>query len=285
MTRRMRAEVVGASGVRIGVRIDGERHAPALVFVHGWAQSARAWDTQFADPELRERFRLIAPDLRGHGSSEAPEGGYGDPETWAADLAAVLELAGGDAVVVGWSYGGLVVTDYLRTHGTRGLAGIVFVGAITEIGKGRPGGRVGPAMAGALPAALSDDLGVALPALTALAEGMAHRPVPGEVSQALLGASLAVPPRVRGALFRRDVDSADVLAAVDVPVLVVHGTDDAVVDVTAGEYTAGKIAGVSTRWWPGVGHLPFVESAREFDITLRGFAEQAFESVLGRAER
>lgn len=283
----MRSEVVGASGVRIGVRVGGERRAPAIVFVHGWAQSARVWDTQFADPEL-SRFHLLAPDLRGHGSSEVPEGGYDDPAAWADDLAAVLDLAGGDAVVVGWSYGGLVIADYLRTHGTRGLAGLVFVGAITEIGKGRPGGRVGPAMAGALPAALSDDVDVALPALTALGEGMAAQPVPGEVEQALLGTSLAVPPRVRRALFRRDIGSADVLSAVDVPALVLHGTDDAVVDVTAGEYTAGKIEGASTRWWSGVGHLPFVESAREFDTTLRGFAEQAFDDAegnLGRAER
>ncbi|WP_433470956.1 alpha/beta fold hydrolase [Saccharomonospora azurea] len=283
----MRSEVVGASGVRIGVRVGGQRRAPAIVFVHGWAQSARVWDTQFADPEL-SRFHLLAPDLRGHGSSEVPEGGYDDPAAWADDLSAVLDLAGGDAVVVGWSYGGLVIADYLRTHGTRGLAGLVFVGAITEIGKGRPGGRVGPAMAGALPAALSDDVDVALPALTALGEGMAAQPVPGEVEQALLGTSLAVPPRVRRALFRRDIGSADALSAVDVPALVLHGTDDAVVDVTAGEYTAGKIEGASTRWWSGVGHLPFVESAREFDTTLRGFAEQAFDDAegnLGRAER
>ncbi|EID54006.1 alpha/beta fold hydrolase [Saccharomonospora xinjiangensis] len=273
----MGSEVVGASGVRIGVRIGGERDRPALVFVHGWAQSARVWDTQFADPALRERFRLIAPDLRGHGESEAPETGYDDPETWAADLAAVLDLAGGDAVVIGWSYGGLVIADYLRVHGTRGLAGVVFAGAITEIGRGRPGGKIGPAMVGALPAALSDDLDVALPALASLAKGMAHRPIPGALSQALLGASLAVPPAVRTALFRRDAGNADVLAAVDVPALVIHGTDDAVVDVTAGEYTAGKIAGASARWLRGVGHLPFVEAADEFDTTLRAFAEQALE--------
>ncbi|WP_329812684.1 alpha/beta fold hydrolase, partial [Streptomyces sp. GSL17-113] len=68
----MRSEVVGASGVRIGVRVGGQRRAPAIVFVHGWAQSARVWDTQFADPEL-SRFHLLAPDLRGHGSSEVPE--------------------------------------------------------------------------------------------------------------------------------------------------------------------------------------------------------------------
>ncbi|WP_298176679.1 alpha/beta hydrolase [Saccharomonospora sp.] len=281
----MRSEVVGASGVRLGVRVDGELDAPAIVFVHGWAQSARAWDLQFADPRLRERFRLLALDLRGHGVSETPEEDYDDPTVWADDLAAVLEVAGPDAVVVGWSYGGLVITDYLRVHGTRGLAGIVFAGAITEIGKGRPGGRVGSAMSAALPDALSGDLDVALPALRTLATGMAAGPVPGHVSQALLGASLAVPPRVRKALFRRDVDSADVLAAVDVPTLVLHGTEDAVVDVSAGEYTAGKIAGAATRWWEGVGHLPFVESSHEFGTTLRWFAEQAVDGAVGRAER
>ena len=283
--RRMRSEVVGASGVRVGVRVDGELDAPAIVFVHGWAQSARVWECQFADPQLWGRFRLLAPDLRGHGTSETPEDGYDDPAVWADDLAAVLEAAGPNAVVVGWSYGGLVITDYLRVHGTRGLAGIVFVGAITEIGKGRPGGRVGPAMSAALPDALSDDLDVALPALRTLAAGMASRPVPGHVTQALLGASLSVPPKVRKALFRRDVDSADVLADIDVPTLVLHGTDDAVVDVSAGEYTAGKIAGAVTRWWEGVGHLPFVESSREFDTTLRWFAEQVVDGAVGRTER
>ncbi|PRX45528.1 alpha-beta hydrolase superfamily lysophospholipase [Prauserella shujinwangii] len=268
----MRTEVVGAGGARIGVRVEGNEAAPAIVFVHGWAQSAKAWDRQFADPELRRRFRMVALDLRGHGASDVPAGGYDDPETWAGDLAAVLGLAGEPAVVVGWSYGGLVIADYLRVRGTAGLAGIVLVGAITEIGRGRAGGRVGPAMRGALPDALSADLDVALPALTGLARGMAARELPGPTAQSLLGASLAVPPSVRGALFRREVDSAEVLAAVDVPTLVLHGTEDAVVDVTAGEYAAGKIPGCATRWWEGVGHLPFVEAASEFDATLLRFA-------------
>lgn len=279
----MRSEVVGAGGARIGVRVAGVDGAPAIVFVHGWAQSARAWDGQFADPDLRRRFRLVAMDLRGHGSSDVPTDGYDDPAVWAADLEAVLRLAGDDAVVVGWSYGGLVIADYVRVHGTRGLAGIALVGAITEIGRGHPGGRVGPAMRDALPAALADDPATALPALTRLADGMAARPVPGPVAQALLGTSLAVPPPVRAALFRRDVASADVLASIDVPTLVLHGTDDAVVDIGAGEYAAGKIPGALTRWWDGVGHLPFVEAAPEFNTTLLRFAEERVDKT--RAER
>ncbi|MBK1784219.1 alpha/beta fold hydrolase [Prauserella cavernicola] len=280
----MRTEVVGAGGVRIGVRVEGNESAPAIVFVHGWAQSARAWDTQFADAELRRRFRLVAMDLRGHGTSDVPSGGYDDPAAWAGDLASVLGLAGEPAVVVGWSYGGLVLADYLRVRGTAGLAGIVLVGAITEIGKGHPGGRVGPAMRAALPAALSADVTEALPALRAFCEGMSVREVPGPLVQSMLGTSLTVPPAVRSALFRRDVDSADVLADLDVPALVVHGTADEVVDVRAGEYAAGKIPGADSRWFEDVGHLPFVEAAAEFNATLLAFAEQR-ASAGARTER
>ncbi|ASR33947.1 alpha/beta hydrolase [Prauserella marina] len=271
----MRTEVIGADGVRIGVRIEGTDGAPPIVFVHGWAQSARAWDLQFADRELRRAHRLVAFDLRGHGTSDVPAGGYDDPVSWADDLAAVLAVAGTPAVLVGWSYGGLVISDYLRVHGTAGLAGIVLVGAITEIGKGHPGGKVGPAMRAALPAALDEDIDIALPALTAFSvalSGETGRNVPGPLVQALLGTSLTVQPSVRAALFRRDVGSAAVLSAVDVPSLVVHGDADAVVDITAGEYAAGKIPGCDSRWWSGVGHLPFAEDAQRFNTTLLRFA-------------
>jgi pimeloyl-ACP methyl ester carboxylesterase len=125
----------------------------------------------------------------------------------------------------------------------------------------------------ALPAALSDDPQVAVPALVDFSRDMATKAVPGGFAQALLGTSLAVPPSVRGALFRRDIGSGDVLEAVGVPALVIHGTADLVVDPSAGQYAAGKIPGATTRWFEGVGHLPFVEAAPEFTTALRQFAD------------
>jgi non-heme chloroperoxidase len=266
---------VSAAGVRLGLRVEGMANSRPIVFVHGWAQSSSAWAPQFADPALTERFRLVAMDLRGHGASDVPAEGYDEPRNWADDLSAVLDFAGEGAIVVGWSYGGLVIADYLRVHGSGRLAGIVLTGAITEIGRGRPGGRTGPVMRAALPAALSDDPQVAVPALVEFSRDMAVKAVPGGFAQMLIGTSLAVPPSVRGALFRRDIGSEDVLAAVDVPALVLHGTADPVVDPSAGEYAAGKIPGASTRWFEGVGHLPFVEAAPEFTTALRQFADEA----------
>ncbi|OZM74734.1 alpha/beta hydrolase [Amycolatopsis antarctica] len=267
----MPVEVIGAGGVRLALRVAGPPEAPPIVLLHGWAQSSRAWDPQFAG-DLAARFRLIAVDLRGHGGSGAPEDGYDDPRNWAGDLAAVLAFSGAPATVVGWSYGGLVIADHLRVHGTAGLAGIVLAGAITEIGRGRAGGRVGRTMRDCLPGALSADPEVALPALAGFHAGAAARPLPGPLAQALLGAALSVPPRVRAALFAREVDSGDVLAAVDVPALVVHGTLDTIVDPSAGEYAAGKIPGAELRWFESVGHLPFAEAAPEFDSALARFA-------------
>ncbi|WP_329052741.1 alpha/beta hydrolase [Amycolatopsis sp. NBC_01488] len=270
----MRTEVVGHGGTRLGLRVEGAENSRPIVFVHGWAQSSGAWAAQLADPALTERFRLVAMDLRGHGASDVPAAGYDDPVAWADDLAAVLDFAGPDAIVVAWSYGGLVLTDHIRVHGTARLRGIVLVGAITEIGRDRAGGRVGPLMRAHMRAMLSDDPDIAVPALTAFSRGMAARPVPGAQVQALLGASLSVPPSVRAALFRRDLGSEEVLAAVDKPTLVVHGSLDRVIDPAAAEHTIGKIPGATGRWFLDGGHAPFAESAEEFDAVLRQFAEE-----------
>ncbi|SES24279.1 Pimeloyl-ACP methyl ester carboxylesterase [Actinokineospora terrae] len=261
--------VHGAGGATLAVRTAGDPTAPPIVFVHGWAQSGRCWAAQFADPGLAAAHHLIAVDLRGHGESDIPDTGYDDPAVWAEDLAAVLAFAGAPAVVVGWSYGGLVITDYVRDRGCADLAAIVLVGAITEIGKGHPGGRPGPAMAAALPAVFAEDLAVAVPAVASLTVAMTAEPAPGALAQAWFGDTLRVPPAVRKALFRRDVGSGDVLAGITAPTTVVHGTADVVVEPAGAEYAAGKIPGATLRWFSGVGHAPFAERVDEFNGVLR----------------
>jgi pimeloyl-ACP methyl ester carboxylesterase len=261
--------VHGPDGTRLAVREAGDPQAPPIVLVHGWASAGQVWVNQLADPALTARHRLLAVDLRGHGESDKPADGYADPATWAGDLAAVLDLVGAPAVLVGWSYGGLVVTDYLRERGAAGVAGLVLVGAVTEIGRDRPGGALGPAWDGVLRSMLSDDVTVAAPALTTLATEMTATPRSGRDVQHSLGDMLRVPPVVRKALFKRDQGG---MAAVSVPTLVLHGELDRVINPTAAEYAAGKIPGASVRWFPRTGHMPFVERVAEFNEALLEFA-------------
>src|SRR3954447_12483580 len=107
-------EVRGGGGLRLHVEERGDPGGQPILFVHGWSQSQRCWSRVVAGP-LAERFRIVTFDLRGHGMSEQPlePEAYLDPRLWADDLAAVIEQSElGRPVVVAWSYGGFVVTDY-----------------------------------------------------------------------------------------------------------------------------------------------------------------------------
>ena len=227
-----------------------------MVLVHGWAQTGAVWNL----PD----FRTYAVDLRGHGESD-DFGDYRDSARWAEDLKAVLDYTG-PATVVGWSYGGLVITDYLRFHGTELINALVFVSAITEIGRDRPGGATGPVMRAALPGAITDDA-----VLAAFCRAMAPALPAGTVAE-LTASATSVSHKVRGELFRRDVGSADVLKGVDVPTLIVHGTQDEVVAPAAAEYSAALIPGAELSLYPDTAHAPFLERPAQFLSDLKRVA-------------
>ncbi len=272
--------VASADNARLAVYPAGRDDGPLVLFVHGWAQSAACWRHQLADAELADELCLVAMDLRGHGRSDVPDRGYDDPRTWADDVHAVLDEVGGGrpAVLVGWSYGALVIADHLGRYGTAGVAGVLLTGAITGIGRGMAAGRVGPVMRAALPAALSDDPAVATPALATFVRGLATPPLPAADAAVLLDASIATPPTVRAALFDRTADGAGLVDAVragPVPVLVQHGTADAVVDPTTARHHLATIPGATADWWDDAGHALFVEDPRRFGARLLAFVEHS----------
>jgi pimeloyl-ACP methyl ester carboxylesterase len=99
----VRHEYVNADGLRVHVALAGPEDAPPIMLVHGWPQNWWAW--RHVIPTLAERFRVIAPDLRGHGWTEAPATGY-EKEQLASDLLAVLDVLGIDrATWVGHDWG------------------------------------------------------------------------------------------------------------------------------------------------------------------------------------
>ncbi|OZC86912.1 alpha/beta hydrolase [Rhodococcus sp. 15-649-1-2] len=272
------------AGTNIVYRVSGDESHRPLVLLHGWAQSSACWGDRVLTT-LAESYRVIAVDLRGHGYSDAPNTGYGESANWAADVHAVLTAEGieQDAVLLGWSYGGLVICDYLAAHGTGAVAGIVLVGAITSIGRGEAGGRVGSAMRAAIPDAMSEEPRVAIKALGSFGHALTG-PIEGEAlkgpiegkgaqAQALFGATLSTLPRVRAALFDRAVSHDDLLAGLDVPALVLHGTADTVVDVSAGEHAASLIPAATASFWEGVDHGPFVADPDRFLAEVTAFVQ------------
>jgi len=95
---------VDAGGLRTHVALAGPTDAPPVLLVHGWPQNWWTW--RHVIPTLAEHFRVIAPDLRGHGWSEAPATGY-EKEQLASDMLAVLDaLAVERATWIGHDWGG-----------------------------------------------------------------------------------------------------------------------------------------------------------------------------------
>ncbi|WP_163579551.1 alpha/beta fold hydrolase, partial [Klebsiella pneumoniae] len=80
-------------------------------------------------------LRIITFDLRGHGLSDKPAAreAYQPAKVWADDVKAVIEATGVERpVLVGWSYAGRVMADYLLVHGGARVAGLNFVNAVTH---------------------------------------------------------------------------------------------------------------------------------------------------------
>ena len=62
------------NGIEVNYEIHGKEGAPWLVLSHSLACSVRMWDPQIA--ALKDQYRILAYDTRGHGASEAPKGAY-----------------------------------------------------------------------------------------------------------------------------------------------------------------------------------------------------------------
>lgn len=206
-----------------------------IVFHHGWPLSADDWDAQMMF-FLERGYRVIAHDRRGHGRSTQTATGN-EMDSYAADVAALarhLDLRG--AVHVGHSTGGGEVARYVARHGGERVAKAVLIGAVPPImlkTAANPGG---------LPIEVFDGFRAAL--LANRAQFFRDIPTgpfygfnrPGaKVSegvidnwwrQGMMGGAKAHYDCIKAF---SETDFSDDLAAIAVPTLVMHGTDDQIV--------------------------------------------------------
>lgn len=111
------------NGITMGY--DDKGSGPAVCLIHGFPLDRRMWRPQIA-ALVSKGYRVIAPDLRGFGDSDAPDGPY-SMDLFADDLTALLDSLGiGRAVVGGMSMGGYVLFNLLERYPER-LAAACFI--------------------------------------------------------------------------------------------------------------------------------------------------------------
>jgi len=234
-------------GVSIFYKDLGPKSAPALVFHHGWPLSSDDWDAQVLF-FLLKGFRVIAHDRRGHGRSTQTFDGN-EMDTYAADVAALtdaLDLKG--AVHIGHSTGGGEVAHYVARAKPGRVSKAVLIGAVPPVmlkSAKNPGG---------LPIEVFD--GIRAGVLTNRAQFYIDLPTgpfygynrPGaRISQGtiynwwrqgMMGGAKAHYDCVKAF---SETDFTEDLKKIDVPTLVMHGTDDQIVPIADSAPLAVKL--------------------------------------------
>lgn len=116
-------EVAGAGGP-VSIHVAEAGSGDPVLMLHGWPGHWYCW--RHLVPELSRSYRLLMPDLRGFGWSDAPGQGY-DPQTFAADALALLDALGLDRVrLVGHDWGGFTAFLLGVKHSERFTRILVF---------------------------------------------------------------------------------------------------------------------------------------------------------------
>jgi pimeloyl-ACP methyl ester carboxylesterase len=223
--------------------------------------------------DLADDFRLVAMDIRGHGLSDKPRDRYADSKLWADDVNAAIEALKLDhPVLCGWSYGPLVILDYIRHYGEDGISGINFIGGVTKLGSDEATSVMGPEFLSLVPGFFATEVEEAARSLDSLLRLCFVQELSVEDRYLMLGYNLSVPPYVRQALFSRSFDNDDLLPRIRKPVLITQGTDDAVVKPSAVEKHKAGLAHAQIHMMPNAGHASFWNDSGGFNQRLREFS-------------
>ena len=236
--------VITEDGTRIHFKDWGT--GPAVVFSHGWPLQGDAWEDQMMFL-ASHGYRVIAHDRRGHGLSSQPWGGN-DMDTYADDLATLLNaLDIKEAMLVGHSTGGGEVARYIGRHGSARVKKAVLVGAVPpQMVKSatNPGGLPMEVFDG-IRAGVLADRSQFFKDLTLPFYGY-NRPG-AKVSEGVRdtfwaqGMQCGIKNAYDCIKQFSEVDFTEDLKKIDVPVLVVHGSDDQIVPIDAAGKASAKI--------------------------------------------
>ena len=268
--------VEGHGGVGLHVHECGNPDGAPIVLIHGWSQHHLSWSKQFRGP-LAERFRLIAPDLRGHGASDKPDApeSYGSSEPWAGDIAAIIETLGLEQpLLVGWSMGGRVIGDYLTVMGDAAISGVVMIGSAAT------GGASSDPAAMALRkpdaqalGAYATDQSVEIAAIIDFVKACSAAPLSKKDLAMMVGLNMLCPPTVRKACRVRDYDHRPAYGAMTKPAMVIQGAAEKLCVEPLFREMVESLPDPLVHVYPGNGHMAFWESPDRFDTDLGRFAD------------
>ena len=253
-----------SDGIEIGY--DDVGTGVPVVFIHGFPHNRSLWSPQVS--ALVDRARCIAPDIRGFG--ETSRHGPFTIDQFADDIALLLRSLGVErAVVTGLSMGGYVAFALWRRHRSIVRALVLAhtrAGADSEEGREKRRALIEVARTRG-PGAVADGQITGMVGKTT----REHRPgLVDEVHRMLGSASVEGIVGALEAMMGR-VDSTETLATIDVPTLVIAGSEDALIPRRDSEILNEGIRGSRLEVIERAGHVSNLERPAAFNHLLSEF--------------
>jgi pimeloyl-ACP methyl ester carboxylesterase len=259
---------VRSGEAEIAYEVEGS--GPPLLLLHPFPVNHEFWKP--VTPALVSRYRLIMPDLRGHGDSAVGEG-PATMEKHAHDFLRVLDAENvGRVICAGVSIGGYALFEFWRRFRGR-VAGLIL--SNTKASADTPEGRAGrlqsandvlergtePFFEGMIQKVLGETTRRTRQDLVDGALGMMRTMSAEDVAQVQRG--MAERP-----------DSIDILKTINIPVLLITGHEDPITGPTEALAMHEQIAGSEIRVIPRAGHYAAWEQPAEAGRILRQFADK-----------
>ncbi|MFC0534116.1 alpha/beta fold hydrolase [Phytohabitans kaempferiae] len=233
-----RVKVGAENGGDIEIYYEDHGQGQPVVLIHGYPLNGRSWERQHREL-LDAGYRVIAYDRRGFGESSRPSLGY-DYDTFAGDLNTLMErLDLSDAVLVGFSMGTGEVTRYLGKYGSARVRRAALLGAIPPFllkTDDNPEGVDGQVFEELKNAALADRYAYFKQFFDNFynTDKLAPERISDQAFQASFNVAADASPWASYACIDAWLtDFRDDVANIDVPVLVVHGTEDRILPFPA----------------------------------------------------
>jgi 3-oxoadipate enol-lactonase len=250
------------NGIDLAYRDEGQ--GQPILFIHAFPLHSAIWEPQIA--AFSQRHRVIAPDLRGLGAS-ARGSGAASLDQHADDMAALLDQLGLDNVTVaGLSMGGYISFALWRRHRAR-IAALIL--ADTRAGADSEEGKQGREKNARLAeeqgsGAIADQM---LPKLLSANAPAALRDEVRQIIESNDRVGIAAALRAMAAR----PDSTPLLAAIDVPTLVIVGAEDALTPPSEAEAMFDAIPGCRLANIPLAGHISNLEAPEAFNTAIDEF--------------
>ena len=188
-------------------------------------------------------------------------------------MAAVIKTLGLERpILVGASYGGLVINDYLSVYGDAKLGGINYVASTVYFGSDKANALLGDDLLSLVPGLLSNDLAENISTTRDFVRLFYAKEPLQEVFETVLAYNMMVPLSVRLALASRELDGDAAMSAVRCPVLITHGLKDAIVKPSMSEAIKARIPHAEVSLYEEAGHTTYGEDAERFNRELTAFA-------------